>query len=89
MGYRIRYRDGILQHHRKKTDGKKRIALVICVLLFFGTRLLTGVTQKYFVHPPATVTEQAVWLLSQSLAAGEGWYYGLVVWCRQILGIGV
>ena len=38
---------------------------------------------------PTTVTEMAVSALAERLAAGEGWYHALAVWCRTIIDAGL
>lgn len=89
MSYRIRY-----GYDRYRQLPTKQILRAQCLgsgmlLLLVGMARLWGedvsMLLPLLASGPVTVAERAVSALSCALAQGEGWYSGLVVWCRVII----
>ena len=90
MAYRIQYQSGIGKISRMATGLPARapvsaalLGLIILVRLCSasGTRFLV----QYLDHGPESVWERSVAAMSDVLAAGEGWYHALAVWCAAML----
>lgn len=87
MGYSIRYTDAGIRRIGPAGAGKWRMKLIAWAVLLTAVFLKPELVGRYLAHQPRTVWEQAVWNLSAALKTGEGWYCGLLVWCRTVLSV--
>lgn len=90
MAYKIRYGPDEAAGRRISTGRRCRAgaAAVLTVLTLFlrlswneGRAFLSALV----TGGPGTLTERAVFQMSQALATGEGWYHALEIWCAAIL----
>ena len=94
MAYRIRYGKEIkLRRSRWQFGGFRILTALLLTLFVVGLRLgwERGAQKmsEILASKLETVTEQTVRAMADSLAAGEGWYHALAVWCRAILDMGM
>ena len=89
MSYKIRY-----DYDRYRRIPAKQILLCQCVVsgvLLCMTAIAGAVHGRHQIlssilsAEPVTLAERAVAELSGALAAGEGWYRALAVWCRTVI----
>lgn len=94
MAYSIRYgpEGPVRWEHQKKNHARAVGAAVLLALAALlrlvwaeGAEAAAGI----LASEPGTVTELAVAALAESVAAGEGWYHALAVWCRTIIDAGL
>lgn len=89
MSYRIRYGPDRIFTRSQRYDAARWLCSGVLLLLWLLSALLpdrwTELVRELLCRGPQTTTEQAVSALAEALAAGEGWYYGLVRWCAAIL----
>ncbi len=87
MGYRIRY--GKPRWAREKRvlaiQGILAAGLTAAGLLACLVPAARGWMAATLAGGPGTTTERAVAAMAEAMAAGEGVYHGMVVWCRTVL----
>lgn len=88
MSYRIHYGPGGPESGNTTSRLRWFLSGTLLLICGMGALLSAGFadsTRALFCHDPQTKTEQAVAALANAIAAGEGWYHGLAVWCNAIL----
>lgn len=88
MAYKIRY--GSNGPGQRSTAVGHRIgAAAVLTVLALLKRLLwqekMTTLSVLLAGGPGTIGERAVCRMGEALAAGEGWYHALVVWCSTII----
>lgn len=94
MAYSIRYGPaGPVRWEHQKRKHWRTVGAAALLGLTALLRLLwtegAETAAEILASGPKTVTEQAVAALAGSVAAGEGWYHALAVWCRTIIDGGM
>ena len=92
MAYKIRYGFDRKRPHSWRVVFRIQalvsgVLLALTVLLRFWEEGAAAAAQV-LSDRTLTVTEQAVAAFADALAAGEGWYHGLMLWCRTVINAG-